>query len=237
MMHSQGIAMNNILYDFTESGIKFDEPVVMIGGANGKDSAITIKDEEYVIAVDGGANFCRDKGIQPHLVIGDLDSVHNIEYWQTHSTVVYLYDQEYTDFEKTLHYVTAPLYKCYRFMGGSRGDHGLASLHAMLRFVDKTIIIIEEDHILFTPPLIWKGVFNTGQWISIFPLSPFKVIASSGLKWSMCNQYFGMGTRVSISNEICDREISMSFNMPGAVVVMHIDNLDDVIRGLKKNTS
>ncbi|MGL9758848.1 MAG: hypothetical protein ACR5LA_08640 [Wolbachia sp.] len=53
-----------------------------------------------VIAVDGGANRLLSIGIQPDLVIGDLDSINpNL---RANLSIVYLPDQDYCDFSKAM---------------------------------------------------------------------------------------------------------------------------------------
>lgn len=62
--------------------------------------SLFFKQDIPVIAVDGGANKLLSIGVQPDLVIGDLDSVNpNL---RANLNTVYLPDQDYCDFSKAI---------------------------------------------------------------------------------------------------------------------------------------
>ena len=48
---------------------------ILIGAGEQPSGAIEVCERDYVIAVDGGYDYCRNKGICPDLVLGDFDSV------------------------------------------------------------------------------------------------------------------------------------------------------------------
>ncbi|SHH37085.1 thiamine diphosphokinase [Thermosipho atlanticus] len=52
---------------------------------NGASKELNILNSDLIIAVDGGANLLKDKGILPHVIIGDLDSIDKktLDYFKT----------------------------------------------------------------------------------------------------------------------------------------------------------
>lgn len=47
---------------------------ILIGAGEFNEKRIPLEENDYVIAVDGGYQYCMDLGIQPHLVVSDFDS-------------------------------------------------------------------------------------------------------------------------------------------------------------------
>ena len=117
---------------------------MIVGGADfSEDLFQYVYDVEIpIIAADGGANFLADHNIIPELIIGDLDSVEEqkIKNVETQK-IIRISNQNTTDLEKVLLNTQSPLTLGIGFLG-SRIDHELAALSALVKFSHKKIILI-----------------------------------------------------------------------------------------------
>ena len=128
---------------------------MIVGGADfSEDLFQYVYDVEIpIVAADGGANFLADHNIVPELIIGDLDSVEEqkIKNVETQK-IIRISNQNTTDLEKVLLNTQSPLTLGIGFLG-SRIDHELAALSALVKFSHKKIILIgEKDIVLLSPP-------------------------------------------------------------------------------------
>ena len=48
---------------------------ILVGAGDAPDKKIPVREEDYLIAVDGGYDYCREWQLEPDLVLGDFDSV------------------------------------------------------------------------------------------------------------------------------------------------------------------
>ncbi len=161
------------------------DKLLIVGGANFSEELF---EEVYdngtpIIAADGGANFLADRNISPELIIGDLDSISHktIKNIETEK-IITISDQNTTDLEKVLSNTESSLTIGIGFLG-SRIDHELASLSALVKFSHKKIILIgEEDIILLIPPSFslpsfdGDASFSFSFGISKSPIRRFKVV-------------------------------------------------------------
>ena len=76
------------------------EAALVVNGEFPKKPSIIekIKESKVIIATDGAANLLSEHGINPHYVIGDLDSINN----DNDYNVIETPDQSKTDLEKAL---------------------------------------------------------------------------------------------------------------------------------------
>ena len=47
---------------------------ILVGAGDAPDKKIPVREEDYLIAVDGGYDYCREWQLEPDLVLGDFDS-------------------------------------------------------------------------------------------------------------------------------------------------------------------
>jgi len=178
-----------------------------------------------VIAADGGARTLLSLGIQPHVVIGDFDSL-NDSTRAALTTVEVLHDpdQDTTDFEKALDHAVRKLGARRVAVLGAEGDepdHLLAALsaalakseHADIRFVLRRSMV----HVVRGP---LERVFGTfpGARVSLIPLVPTDVRQTDGLQWNIANTHLSLGHIVSISNRAVKDSFALSLGA-GALAV------------------
>ncbi|MEO1329242.1 MAG: thiamine diphosphokinase [Pseudomonadota bacterium] len=216
--------------------LRFDAPVALLGGAGVDPEGYALAAARTVcdVAADGGAN-ALTPGAAPRLraVIGDMDSVSDLDAWRADPSVsVHAIDeQDSTDLEKCLYTVAAPLYLGLGFLG-ARFDHTLAATHVLLRYADRRVVLIGEEDVLFMAPLHWRARLSPGARVSVFPLRPVRALASSGLAWPLEGLAFETGLRVGTSNRAAADLVEARFEAPGAAIILGREWLDAAIDSL-----
>ncbi|NOZ03013.1 MAG: thiamine diphosphokinase [FCB group bacterium] len=139
-----------------------------------------------LICTDGSADKLVKWGRQPHIVIGDMDSVINKDY---DSSVVWVPtpDQSLTDFEKALIWCIDHKIAALTALGifGSREDHSLANLFLLARYHDQLALEFVTDHTTIVC-MCGTQTFDSfaGQTVSLLPVAPTS-ITTSGLKYAL----------------------------------------------------
>lgn len=136
-----------------------------------------------VIAADGAANTLMKMGVKPDLVIGDLDGIEPSLLDQVET--LYIYDQNFCDYEKALDYLEAKeLLPCIIVgMSGGYLDHILNNINIFMR----------SNNVLYAPPL-YGCTLARGEHKSFdLPLDtkislmgiPTAEVTTQGLKWDL----------------------------------------------------
>ncbi|MBV6632552.1 MAG: thiamine diphosphokinase [Alphaproteobacteria bacterium] len=166
-----------------------------------------------IVGVDGGTAHLHTAGITPNTILGDMDSVPPDLMWPgTPPKEITLTDQDTTDFEKALKHFGAGIYLAVGFTGG-RSDHYLAVLDVMLRYPEHHVTLMDEFSISTIVPVGDTQIdLPTGTQISLMPLVPTDCLTSAGLRWPINGWSMAMGKAVSISNEVSQSPITLSFS-------------------------
>ncbi|MEM9146479.1 MAG: thiamine diphosphokinase [Pseudomonadota bacterium] len=175
-----------------------------------------------LVAADQAADRLADMGETPALVVGDMDSIADLEAWRRRRVpVLHLPEQDTTDFEKCLYATDAPFYLAVGFTGG-RIDHSLAVLHAMLRRPEKRVLLIGDREIAFFVPPDRSIGFRVaqGSTVSLFPLAETTGTLSEGLRWSVRGLTLAPGHQIGTSNQALAGDIAVAFDRPGALMTL-----------------
>ena len=172
-----------------------------------------LREDDLIIAADGGARHIQESGLRPDVVIGDMDSISptllNDLKDQGSELIVYPRDKDHTDLELALLYASQNGVKEVILFGilGGRLDLTLANL--MLLTKD------EWQHLSLTisnPPdfaymmhhnstISLQG--NLGDIVSLIPLSSVVTeVFTDGLRWPLKNAKLTFGNTISVSNEM-----------------------------------
>lgn len=200
------------------------EPVTLVGG--GELSAGMLAEARRIaprlVAADGAADRLWQCGLTPSAIVGDLDSLADPTRWRRRGVeVMHIAEQETTDFEKCLSAVTAPLYIAAGFTG-RRVDHSLVVLHAMLRLPERRIVVLGPEEAMALAPAGRTLALDLapGARVSIYPVEPVAGLASTGLVWDIGGLAMAPGGRVGTSNIAAEARVTMSFDGPGALVMV-----------------
>ena len=212
--------------------------LLVVGGADFSEGLFQeVYDSKIpIIAADGGANILAEYNISPELIIGDLDSlsqqkVHNID----NQKIIKIADQNTTDLEKVLIHTTSSLTIGIGFLG-SRIDHELAALSALVKFPHKKIILVgEKDIILLVPPSFSLSSFD-GMRVSLYPLDSVKV-QSGGLKWSTEGLTMKPTDQIGTSNNAIGKIIHLAPSAPKLLLILSRTLLNKAVSHLERSPS
>jgi thiamine pyrophosphokinase len=158
----------------------------------------------HLVGADGGADQIARSGLFPEAIIGDLDSLENVEEWLGRTRLLRIEEQETTDFEKVLYSTHAPVTIALG-MTGRRFDHTLAALDAVTRYArDRVIILVDEDDLAMALTGAFTFEVEEHERVSVHPLAPIKFRRSIGLRYPLDGLRLAPGERTGTSNEATD---------------------------------
>lgn len=181
-----------------------------------------------IVCADGGADRARARGLTPHVIIGDMDSLTpetRAEFLQ--AALVHVADQNSTDLEKALDHVLALGIGRATVIGatGRRPDHELANLSILakyhqrldLHFVDAwcTIRVIDAAVTLDLLP---------GTTVSLLPLGRCEGITTRGLRYALADEALELGVREGNSNVVEAAPVEISVRQ-GRLLLFIVDHL------------
>ncbi len=186
--------------------------------------------EDLVIAADGGSHHCRELGIIPDFLIGDLDSADPdlTALWEESGTKVIRYPtvKDQTDLELALMLAQeqgADEILVYGAAGG-RLDMTFGNLTLLAHpglHIPATLICGSEEVHLIKPgeKLILKGL--PGETLSLIPLDPDTTIVSArGVGYPLEEEELIYGTTRGISNYLENSQAEITLTA-GLLAVVH----------------
>ncbi|MBO9473294.1 thiamine diphosphokinase [Shimia sp. R10_1] len=196
------------------------EPLTLAGAGvlASEDLSAALEIGPTLIAADGGAAHCIAAGHLPDLVIGDMDSLaENIRESISPERLIFVAEQDSTDFDKALRHILAPVVLAVGFTG-ARVDHELACYNALARHADRRCVIIgESDVVCLLPPKLALPV-PAGTRVSLFPMGVVQG-RSEGLKWPIDDITFAPDGMVGTSNEATG-PVQLEVDAPGMLLIL-----------------
>ena len=176
-----------------------------------------------IIAIDGASKTLNQLGIEPKLIIGDLDSddatiLPKIE--RIHTP-----DQDYTDFQKAMNYLDKNNLLPSIICGVSGGsiDHILQNISI---FSQTNSIFMTDSQVGFILDKKLELDLPINSKISILGC-PTATINSNGLKWELNNHNLDMFAFNSLSNRTINENIELEVIDGRALVIIYIDQVID----------
>jgi len=161
---------------------------VILNGQMPTDYAIInqITNSDYIIAVDGSANKLFDLEIIPDVIIGDLDSLQNIN--NINIELVKTPNQNKTDFRKTLEWCIEKNILNISIFGisGESEDHFLSNYYTLSDFGEKISWKAFTDFSVISP-CIGNKKFESfkGQKVSLFCMKGSSIVNSENLEYPL----------------------------------------------------
>jgi thiamine pyrophosphokinase len=177
-----------------------------------------------LFCADAGYFHAKKHGLTVSGLIGDLDSVGNLE--APDFPVMQVIDQDSTDLEKSLQIISAPHTICYGFLGG-RLDHSMAAFNAISKS-DRAAFLVDVDDVCAICPEHLDLTLPKGTRFSIFPLTSVSA-RSQGLKWNVDGLDLSPVGTISTSNETTGDRVQCWIEQGTAVVIFPRAFLDDVL--------
>ena len=184
---------------------------VVIGGGP---ITSTVADHDLVIAADGGYDAARAAGLDPHVLVGDLDSISaaGLAWAESHGVDVqhHAADKDRTDTALALTEAVASApgeIVLYGPTAGDRLDHLLGAIIALgspelastgsvsARFGGTAVHVVHPGHTV-------ELALTIGTVFSLLPLhGPCAGVTVGGARWALSDAVLVPGSTVGISNE------------------------------------
>mgnify|MGYP001356199251 FL=1 len=155
-----------------------------------------------IICTDGSANVLIDKGINPNVIIGDMDSL-LVE--KKIFSVQFIKDlnQENTDLEKAFEWSIDNKINTINVLGASqkREDHSFGNLYLLSKYCDLLNLTYVTDYFSITcheGNRIFPSFKN--QLVSILPVKHIQHVSTESLKYNLSDEELPISSR-GISNQ------------------------------------
>ena len=176
-------------------------PVVILANGDFPSNPISLgklQDANTIICCDGAVNHLVKNGMEPHYILGDLDSIDDNLQNKYRDRIIELPGQDENDLRKAIVWSESRDAKKATILGatGKRDDHTLANIFTLLQYPSQLDMIIYTDHGIFSVAENEKTFDSfTGQQISLFATDQGIEVTSSDLKYNMSN--------IALSNLYC----------------------------------
>lgn len=186
------------------------------------------KEEDYLIAADGGYEYLEQMEIVPDLLIGDMDSIERKDCQQEIQIKRLPREKDDTDMLAAIREGLALGYKefvIYGALGGERMDHSLANIQCLLYLhnhgaegvlygIHDRVELLCNDRRVY--PASMKGIF------SIFAFGEdAKGVTEQGFKYSLQDATVKMEFPIGISNEFIGQESLIEVKNGKLLICIH----------------
>lgn len=205
---------------------------VIVAGGMGYDlpERPALAEADLVIAADGGAEAVAALGLQPHVLVGDFDSISVDTRARAEAggaeVIALRSDKDWTDTEVALHLAVergADRVTVYGALGGPRLDHLVGNLllltAAWLRGCD--VSLVDARHKIFLAHGDAAVVGEAGDLISLLPLTPVvEAVETEGLAYPLRHESLYQGATRGVSNELVAEQARVHHGS-GELLIIH----------------
>jgi thiamine pyrophosphokinase len=166
---------------------------------------------DFIIAADSGSDLAWAVGVQPDVVIGDLDSVSE-EGLSAAKEIIRISDQTYTDCDKLLRHLEhlGVERATVASIEGDRLDHVLATLSSCAASSLKLRLALRNGVAEILKSGRHSFQVEIGETVSLMPLTKCSLEAFSGVEWPLVNVELEPSGLLSISNKAVQTCIEVS---------------------------
>lgn len=185
---------------------------------------------QLFVAADGGGNTAREYGVQPDLIIGDMDSYRTEK--EEKITLIEQPDQETNDLEKALAYVQNREGTHVHILGatGNQLDQSLKNLSVLKQYDSSftELLIVDDYCTVRLIPNNYSHELEVGTKLSLFPLSgKVSGLTTHGLKYSLKNETLENGVRDGSSNRVLKSPVQIKYEYGDLLLFVHHKPEDD----------
>ncbi len=188
-----------------------------------------LRDDDLIIAANGGTRVAYQLQRVPAIVVGDSDSLpSHLQKWLKSHAVPrkkHPVEKDETDLELAIGYAITLEPEEILFLGitGGRTDHMLANFALLGMVAQHSIpveVIVNQEHIFtVTDHFILNG--EVGETISLLPWGGTAYgVTTTGLKWELQNEDLPFGPARGISNILIQTTIEITVKQ-GLLLVIH----------------
>jgi thiamine pyrophosphokinase len=204
--------------------------IIVLNGARPEPTSALplIRSARWLIAADGGADWCYAQGIVPHLLVGDLDSIspEALAYCEAHDTRILRHSPEKDETDAEL----ALLEACHlgatqiTLLGalGGRVDHALANIQllAMPELSGRQTRIFDDHSYLWLAERQVEIRGEIGDVVSLIPWGgDVEGIVTEGLYYPLRNEPLRVGPARGVSNLLIEPVASVTLRAGRVLVV------------------
>lgn len=181
-----------------------------------------LHDAKLIVCCDGAAEKLVAHGLEPGIIIGDLDSVSPALKKRYEEILVTDADQETNDLTKAVNWCISQGIEEVVILGatGIREDHTLGNISLLAGYCEKI------DAVMLTNTGIFRVYDHSvtiashpGQQVSIFSIDPMLTVTSSGLRYPLNNLRLNSWWRGTL-NEAATMEFRLEFENGRVIVFM-----------------
>ena len=173
-----------------------------------------INEAGCIICCDGAVNQLIDKGLEPSIIIGDLDSIDQTLKSKYENRIIHAPGQDENDLQKAIRWAENEGLNEVAILGstGKRDDHSLANIFILLQFSTSLKCTLITDYGCFT---VAKGMESfqsfKGQQVSLFSANPEIKITSTNLKYNLISTKLSTLYNGSL-NESCGKYFTLNIS-------------------------
>lgn len=191
-----------------------------------------LKEVDFLICADGGANYAILSGRMPNLLVGDLDSIlpENLVQCKTAGCVIEQYpcEKDETDLELALSRAEEQAFLAGEqdiWLYGATGkriDHFLGNVALMLGYAQKgyRVRLVDPDHEMWVLRDCERIRGLKGQELSLIPLSEKAVVTTEGLYYPLHRGVLPQASPRGISNVFLGEEAVIEVHEGWVLVVL-----------------
>ncbi|MBY0204859.1 thiamine diphosphokinase [Paenibacillus polysaccharolyticus] len=207
--------------------------VIFTGGQLTQEFLQEIQPDDVIIAADRGALYLIEHGIQPHIAVGDFDSIteEEREIVNSNSVEFIACDPIHKDLTDTeMAFETAldhePTHILIFGATGTRMDHTLANVHIMVRAMQHHIsCALQDEHNYMTLTTSSAVVEQRGfTYVSLLPLThEVTGICLEGFMYPLDHATIRMGQSLGISNKLLDKSGTVTIDSGLLLIIQSKD--------------
>ena len=191
--------------------------IVCNGSVNTKYLYSNISKNDFIVAVDGGANKLLKTRFKPELLIGDMDSINSkaVKKYRDVETIRFPKEKDFIDLELAINYCIDKKFGEIIILGalGSRADMTLTNIFLLTQIPKKiSAKIIHENQEIYLVPKKFSITGVPGEKISLFPvMGDVKGLSLKGFVYGIDNYDLRFGIGKGLSNEFKNKKTKISF--------------------------
>jgi thiamine pyrophosphokinase len=175
----------------------------------------------FIIACNGGYNNCKKLNLEPNLIIGDFDSINNLEF---ENKIVFPKEKDKSDSEIAVDYVIENGFNYIEFWGaiGNRIDHTLFNISLLYKIYKENCkgLIFHPPFYIFLIDRNYKFQKKESGLVSFYPLTlVIKNLKVKNLKYELKGEDIYFGSTITLSNEFIGKEGEIEFDK-GLILVI-----------------
>jgi thiamine pyrophosphokinase len=210
-----------------------DWALIVAGGRPVRPAVLDrIGEPAWIVAADSGLDHAYELGLEPDLVIGDMDSVSEAGLARARANGAdierYPVGKDATDLELAIDAVAAAGFARATIIGGTGGRLSHTMANALVLTVDRGIRLewITSHARISALRSGQTGTFSPreGTLLSVVPIGGAATCSSTGLRWPLDPTELVPGSTRGISNEIVAADAATVSVTAGCVLLIHERN-------------